>query len=332
MKKICFFLLGACIALGSCSTGDAAAAATMRGGSSQAPLYLNCRAVSDDEIEFEFSRSVKVKSLNLEPALSIASIEEGAIVRVRLGETAEPGMPVAADLLVEDDKKNTINVLVTFRTKNSRMPSLVINELRTENTKPKAEFIELKMMSDGNLGAARVFVASNDKSPMIYEFFPVEVRRGEYVVLHLRTVEEGCVDEYGDDLSQSGGTNALSTARDFWVGGNSKLLRKTDAIYILDQDDRVLDAVMISEKPDALWAREHFAEAADFLFNKGAWKSADGTICSPQRAVISAGTTNTRTICRDETAGNSNTAADWYITGTSGATPGAANSQKRYLN
>jgi hypothetical protein len=330
MKKICFFLLGACIAFGSCSTGDAASAAQMLGGSSQALLYLNCRAVSEDEIEFEFSQPVMVKSLNFEPAVEIASIQDGSTVRVRLEERTEPGILFTADLLAEDEKKNTINVLVSFRSRNNRIPSLVINELRTENSKPRAEFIELKMMSDGNLGAVRVFIASNSKEPMVYEFQPVNVRNGEYVVLHLRTTEEGCVDEYGSDLSASRGTNALATARDFWAPGNVKLLRKTDVVYLLDQDDKVLDAVMLSEKQDAWWDKDYFAEAADFLFNQGAWKTADGGICGPVDAVISTGTTNTRTICRDEKKANSNTAADWYITATSSATPGSINSEKRY--
>jgi len=330
MKKICFFLLGACIAFGSCSTGDAASAAQMLGGSSQALLYLNCRAVSENEIEFEFSQPVMVKSLNFEPAVEIASIQDGSTVRVRLEERTEPGILFTADLLAEDEKKNTINVLVSFRSRNNRIPQLVINELRTENSKPRAEFIELKMMSDGNLGAVRVFIASNNKEPMVYEFQPVNVKNGEYAVLHLRTTEEGCVDEYGSDLSASRGTNALATARDFWVPGNVKLLRKTDIVYLLDQDDRVLDAVMLSENQDAWWSKDYFAEAADFLYNQGAWKTADGRICGPADAVISTGTTNTRTICRDEKKVNSNTAADWYITATSSATPGSVNSEKRY--
>jgi len=330
MKKICFFLLGACIAFGSCSTGDAASAAQMLGGSSQALLYLNCRAVSEEEIEFEFSQPVMVKSLNFEPAVEIASIQDGSTVRVRLENKTEPGILFTADLLAEDEKKNTINVLISFRSRNNRIPPLVINELRTENSKPKAEFIEFKMMSDGNLGAVRVFIASNYKEPMVYEFQPVEVKNGEYVVLHLRTTEDGCVDEYGSDLSASRGTNALATARDFWVPGNVKLLRKTDAVYLLDQDDRVLDAVMLAENQDAWWDKDYFAEAADLLFNQGAWKTADGRICGPADSVISAGTTNTRTICRNEKTENSKTAADWYITATSSATPGSVNSEKRY--
>jgi len=337
MKKFYFILLGACIALGSCSTGDAASAAQMAGGSSHALLYLNCRAVSEDEIEFEFSRPVTVKSINIEPAVDVASIQNGSTVRVRLEKIPEPGKLLVTDLLAEDEKKNTINVLVSFRSRNNRMPSLVINELCTDNgttTNKKTEFIEFKMKSDGNLGAMRIVILGNSTASRqtIYEFLPCEVKRNEYVVLHLRTLEETCKNEYGSNLLESGGTDA-SNARDFWIPGNTKLIqRTTSAVYVLDQDDRVLDAVMICEKPDVSWSKDYFAQAAEFLFSQSAWKSADGGICRPADAVVSAGATNTRTICRNETKDNSRTAADWYITATSSATPGGENSDKRYSN
>jgi hypothetical protein len=326
-------LLGACIVLSSCSTGETASTAIsqMFGGSSQALLFLNCRAVAEDEVEFEFSQPVTVKSLNFEPALVVASVENDSTVRVKLDGDTAPGMLFTADLLAEDANRNTINVLVPFRSRNNRMPSLVINELRTEYSKPRGEFIELKMKSAGNLGAIRLFIVGNYKQPLVYEFLPVEVKDGEYVVLHLRTLEEGCKDEYGESLDESGGADSSDKARDLWIPDSTKLLHKTDAIYLLDQDDRVLDAVMMSETPDSLWNKDYFAEAADFLFQQGAWKSADGSICRPAEAVISNGTTATRTICRDETE-DANTAANWYITANSSATPGGKNNEKRYSN
>ena len=90
-------------------------------------------------------------------------------------------------------------------------------------------------------------------------------------------------------------------------------------------DDKVLDAVMISEFPDAAWGKDYFAEAAEFLFSRGAWKSKSGKVCSPAEAISSAATATTRSICRDETKENTGAAADWFLTNTSGATPGLPN-------
>jgi len=180
----------------------------------------------------------------------------------------------------------------------------------------------MRVVINGNTNAAK---------KTVYEFSPVEVKKDEYMTLHLRTYNSESRDEYGENLDESVGVNASPTARDFWMPGETKLLHKTAVIYVLDQDDKVIDAVMLSENPDTWWTKDYFAEAAEFLFNSGAWKSPAGGVCSPADAVASGKTTNTRTICRDETVENSGTAKDWYITDTSNATPGKPNSTKRYL-
>jgi len=335
--KILFLLLGAFILLGSCSTPESSSASQSLGGSSQALLYLNCRAVSQEEVEFEFSQPVTVKHLSFEPELSIASIEDGSTVKVRFEDIPDAGKMIITEILAEDERRNTINVIVSFRARNDRMPALVINEICTEYASAaagkKAEFIELKMKSDGNLGAMRLVIRGNTEAARetIFEFSPVNVKKDDYVVVHLRTYDENSKDEYENDLNASGGMNS-SGARDFWIPGASKLLHKTSFIYVLDQDDNVIDAVIISEKPDNWWTKDYFAQAAEFLFDSDSWKSPDGGICRPADAFISAGTTNTRTICRDEAAENINSPENWYITATSSATPGGVNNIKRYSN
>jgi hypothetical protein len=296
----------------------------------QAAVFLECRTVSENEIVFEFSQPVRIVHLHFDPEReieSIESIEEGGTVKVTLVEDLEPGLRLTADVSAEDEHGNTINEIIFFQVKNTRVPVLRINELRTEfaTASSKAEFIEFKMFSAGNLGALRVFAAGNSKKPLIYEFAAVEVEEGEYVVLHLRTLGNSGKDEYGD-LDESGGTDSSPTARDFWIPGSTELLRKTDAVYVLDQDDNVLDAVMITDKPDSPW-NKYLAEAAEFLFNKGAWGSHTGMVCTPADAVniTDIKSSVTKSISRDETAENTHTAADWYVTATSGATPGQPN-------
>jgi len=336
MKKY-FLLLGAIklclILLGSCSTPDTGTFSRILGGSSQALTFLGCKAVSEDELEFVFSRPVTIKHLSFSGDFKAASVENGSVVRVKLEENPFPGRQITADLLAEDEKKSSINVLVSLRTRNDRMPSLIINEICTEYSNPKTEFIEFKMKSSGNLGAMRVFITGNSNAAKetVYEFSPAEVKNGEYVVLHLRTIEDACRDENGSNLSESGGRNASATARDFWIPGNTKLIHKeASMVYVLDQDDNVLASVLISTNADSPWPKDYFKETADFLFAKNAWKSQNGETYIPADAAVSAGTTNTRTICRDETKENTNSKADWYITATSSATPGEKNNPKRY--
>jgi hypothetical protein len=312
----------------SCSTEEAAA--QILGSSSEAVVFLACKAVSGTEIDFEFSLPVKIVSLRFSPSIEVDSIDEGNIVKVNFTEGLGPGERLTADLLAEDEKGNTINVLVPIRTRNDRIPKLVINELRTEYSKPNSEFIEFKILKAGNMGAMRVIIAGNYKDPLVYEFSPVEVREGEYILLHLRTLEESSKDEYGTNLDESPGVEAVAGVRDLWVPGSAKLLHKTDAVYVLDQDDEVIDAVMMAESPDPWWNKDYLAEAADFLFKKGAWKSPDGKIAGPKDAVNTGKTTQTRTVCRDETVSDTNTLNDWYITVNSGRTPGKPNNPGRF--
>ncbi|MDR0876959.1 MAG: hypothetical protein LBN21_02815 [Treponema sp.] len=334
MKKITCIpvppLIALAVLLCGCSTGEAIG--QLLGQSSQAPVFMQCRAVSPTEISFQFSLPVTVVTINFDPAVPVESVDGGDLVTVKLAGGLGAGERITADILVEDENGNTLNVLVPLRTRNDRLPAFRINELRTEYSKPKAEFIEIKTLSAGNLGGLRLYIAGNVKQPLVYEFAPTEVRTGEYILIHLRTVEEGTVDETGSDLALSGGTDAVAGARDFWVHGTDKLLHKTDAVWFADQDDRIIDAVLLSETADPWWSKDQFIQAAELFCDQGAWVSSDGKIAGPADAVRSANikTAMTRSISRDETVPDTNTASDWYITATSGITPGKPNNPARF--
>jgi hypothetical protein len=317
----------------ACSCSTEQGLQKILGDSAEPPVFLGVRAVSSQEIRFDFSRPVMVSALSFDPPLEFQSISEGASVRVSLKEALQGGARIVADILVEDEGRNTLGVLVPFRAKNDRVPSLVITELRTEYANPKAEFVEIKTLTAGNLGAIRLFTGGTGMAEPVFEFPPAEAAAGEYLVLHLRTLDDAAVNETGPNLGLSPGTEALPNVRDFWVPGNAKRLRKTDAVLLMDQDDRILDGALLSENPDSNWAKEDLHRAAELLGDQGAWLRADKQarqIPEPRDAIPSKGATATRTICRDETAPDSNTAADWYITVTSQASPGKPNSSKRY--
>ncbi|GHT57344.1 hypothetical protein FACS1894109_09160 [Spirochaetia bacterium] len=326
LALVCFIGIGTFM---SCSTEDSIHA------DSEPPVFLECKAVSSRELTFTFSHAVKVVTLNFEPALEVESTGNGETVTVILKEALNEGDSITADLLVEDDAKHTLNVLVPFRARNDRIPKLLITELRTEYTKSKAtEFVEFKTLEAGNLGAIRLFIPGNTKNPLAFEFPTAEVVAGEYILVHLRTTDAdtGAANETGKDLGLSGGIDARDSARDFWVPGTDKLLHKTDIVYLTDQDDKILDAVMMSENADAAWSKEAFTTAAEFLHQQGAWVSAGGGVPGPKDAVITANikTSLTRSVSRDEAAADANNAANWYITATSNATPGEPNSTKRF--
>ena len=321
------FLLFPFIALLAFSCSTDRGIQQILGINAEAPVFLECRPVSSTEIVFRFSHPVRLVSLNMDPALKAAGVEEGNEVKISFDRPLEEGKRFTADILVEDTDRNSLNVIVPFRARNDRMPLLVFNELRFDNSSSnhKVEFVEFKALEDGNLGAMRLFVAHQSLTGPFYEFPPAEVKAGEYIVLHTRTVEEGCVDETGQDLGLSKGVEAEKTARDFWIPGNKKLLHNTNGLWLLDQDDRIIDALLLSEAPELAGVSaaltKTFYAAAEFLGKNNAW--------DPNDAVITRGTTNTRTLCRDETIPHERKAINWYITATSCATPGKINNTKR---
>jgi len=302
----------------SCSTE-----ATLMGASASPPVFLGCRTPAEEEVNFIFSRDVKVASMYFDPPMETEILGQGQTVIVRFDDSQLPGgSKVTADILVEDSRRNTLNVLVSFYTRNNRMPSLVINEIRTAYSRPRVEFIEIKALSAGNLGAMRLFAAYTGDEP-IYIFPPIEVKRGEYIVVHTRSIEPGLIDETGTNLNLSRGTDSSPNGRDLWMPGSTKL-HETNAIYIMDQDDKILDGVLIASA-NTRW-RDSITAAAEEMVSQGIWTGSE-----PGDAVNTDGNTATRTINRIENRANSHSTADWYITVTSGATPGRFNNPNRYI-
>jgi hypothetical protein len=317
MKKLVYLGL-LTVLFAACSTETALQ--RLLGTSAAAPVFYGCQVPEEGEVNFRFSSAVTVKSMYFDPPMEAELLGGGETVAIRFSSGLPGGSKISANLLVEDKDRNTLNVLVSFRTRNSRMPRLAINEIRTEYSKPRAEFVELRVLSAGNLGALRLF-AAYDKEEPIYEFPPVEVKTGEYIVVHTRSIEEGLADETGTNTNASKGTDS-SAARDFWIPGALKL-HNTNAVYLMDQDNRIIDGVLLSNSKTK-WKDPVSAAAAE-MARQEAWNGSD-----PAAAFVTDGTTATRTICR-ASGPDTNSAKDWYITVSSGATPGKANNPGRYV-
>jgi hypothetical protein len=181
-----------------------------------------------------------------------------------------------------------------------------------------------------------MFIAGNSLDTPFFEFPPASVNAGEYVVVHLRTLDPALVSETGGDpaaIPYTKENEAQPDARDFWIPESKKhLSRKTGAVFFTDQDGRIIDAIIFCESAASPeWQDEKTAQAAELLGKAGAWTAADGGIPGPADAVSSKGATVTRSICRNEAAADSDNAADWYIAATSCATPGKPNNAKRYV-
>ncbi|WP_461255941.1 hypothetical protein [Treponema sp. R80B11-R83G3] len=285
---------------------------------------------SKKEIRFNFTTTVKNVFCTFTPHQEIERVQDGKPVKVFLKENLELQTEFLIELNVKDNLDNSLSVEVPLFV-NDWIPKIEINELRTEYSKSasRAEYIEFKVKSAGNLDGLKLYIMWDAKKPYFYDFPAIDVKSGEYVTLHLRTLEDDCVNELGEDLSESAGTDSNPTARDLWVYGTEKLLHKTDIVYLQDANGEILDAVILNETPDETWSknRAHFAGIIEDLYNKGAWKSADGQLPSPFDAVDTSTikSSATKSVSRYEGKENTHTANDWYVTDTGKASPGLPN-------
>jgi hypothetical protein len=193
----------------------------------------------------------------------------------------------------------------------------VINEIRTEYSKPKVEFIELKVLSEGNLGGMEIVVAS-DGQENNYVFPAVEVKPNELVVLHFRKIEDGCIDEIENDKELSTATESSSSV-DLWIENTSARIAKSDVILLKNKrQGEVVDSVLYMESSASSWKTPFLSECAQLALSSETW------IGNP---VISDGVTATRTLSRVNL--NKDSSA-WIVTATSKASPGIENSSQAY--
>lgn len=294
------------------------------------PILKKVLSLDSRQLAIIFSKMVKVRSVNIDEDLGEIDTTEyedcGQLLSFE--QEMEAGELYIIELEVEDEHGNSLTAIVPVRGKNDRMPTLLINEIRTDASKPKYEYIEFKTFSAGNLGGIAVFNDTGGLEVPLFIFPPCEVEAGEYIVLHLRTIDEGWVQETKSILESQGG-ESLDWARDFWIEGSVKRTRKNDFIILMDQDEQILDAIVMADYDASEWKNKKIKEATLIMAEQGAWLAVDGPI-GPSDAVFTSASTATRTVNRCEDEEDSNSAENWYICKSSGASPGKPNTTVRY--
>jgi hypothetical protein len=208
---------------------------------------------------------------------------------------------------------------------------LQINELRPEiaYVGDSTEYIEFKVIKGGGMEGLYLSIMINAQETFVYIFPPIDVETGEYITLHLRELDKyKCFDELREDeLSLSGGVDSCPTARDLWVTGNNKLLNKTGIVYLQDEYGRIMDAIVMIEKPGTAWNsnQAHFAGIMERFFKCGMWQAANGNKPTPLDAVDTSaiGKNYYKSVSRYEGRENTHSAKDWFVAGY--ITPGKAN-------
>ncbi len=240
----------------------------------------------------EVSESVDENAYELSPSLYSASGSKNAVpvsvelqdngkkVVCNLSESTQIGKKYILFGEVEDKNGNSLTFTAPVTGFNSHAATLVLSEIQDKSTvKGGAEFIELYVLEPGNVSGI-VLSSANDGENYDFPLPALEVFAGEIITVHLRTAGDGCVSEYGSDLTLSTAPGS-SAARDIWSENSESRLGTSQDVILLKNGNTgtVLDAFLYTRAAKTEWIKPAVADAALEANKSGAWPSGAG-VCS----------------------------------------------------
>lgn len=239
-----------------------------------------------------------------EVSASDSADPEKAYYRLIFPEPARIGSEYLLRGAVKDAGKNTLEFSLAFIGYNERVSAAVFSEagpvhsLSSKNPeKAKAEFIELYILEDGNIGGM-VIQSAHDGELADFVLPAAEVKAGDYLTVHLRVLGEKAVSETGTDLALSATVYSWPESRDIWneKADNTKTRLGADDVLLLRerQGGKLIDALLYSPSDKSAWSKDLMNAYAREAFESGIWLG--GTL--PSCALRSDGVTAVRTLSR----------------------------------
>ena len=265
------------------------------GGDYVSPVLEDVSVIDERRVNLTFSEKVKLRSFvvseqldeisdssehsqtaELSPALKAASgaygkvesectvSEDGCTITCCAADSYEVGKSYEIFGTVEDKAGNSLTYCVPFSGFNSRVPKLIMTEVQIKYAKGsdkgktiyRGEFVELLALSDGNLAGLELEGGADGEAKK-YVFPAVEVTKGEVLLLHLRTVGDGCFNETDDNLNAATAPHSAKQIRDLWSENTGARFNDDSDILILKDSisGTLLDAFMYATEDAAEWKK-----------------------------------------------------------------------------
>lgn len=322
------------------------------------PEITEFRVLSEHSAQILFSKEAQLSGAELfskagNTFLASADVsypeEKKALLTFPL--QTETGAEYVIEGTASDSAGNSLTFSIPFRGFNKNPARLIITEVRnaygtrTINKQKvhRSEFVELYVLRSGNLSGIEVLSASDGEKKK-YSLPAAEVKKGEYITVHMRTIQaegidgEGMISELEDSLALSTHEDSCDTARDFWSENTGAVFADSDIVFLKNTaDDTVIDAVLFAKSDCAEW-NSSVRTVAQLIAESGIWQN--GT--EPQNAVCSDSITSgaaTRSISRtnlreaadayEKNQAVPNSKEKWIVAKT--ATPGYENSSEQYI-
>ena len=236
-------------------------------------------------------------------ACNVTKDESGCLVKVSFEEEMEIGQAYEFYAEVRDFTGNSLTLALPFAGFNSRVPELMITEVQTETASQRSsekkdgtyrnEYVELLVLKEGNLAGLELCSAYDGEAKK-YSFPPIDVKKGEIFVVHMRNHGNGCISESDDDLSLAWAPYTNPEIRDLWTDIETTTLgNKTDIIIIRNRaDKRLLDAFMFRAGNIEEWTKT-MLEYSCLIDESGIYESGD-----IENAFVTDGLTGVKTLSR----------------------------------
>lgn len=302
------------------------------------PVFVQTRVTDRAAIVLLFDEPVELLDFagHTELQLTQKATTFARELTLRFSKQLDAGNRYWVSVTVADEHGNRSTVHTPFYGLNERIPQILINEFVCEGSSRNPDWVELVVLSAGNLGG----VTLTEGSPSFWEsrkILPaVEVDTGDYVLVHFKpqAIPQE-IDETVDKTASRGRNHSLD-AWDFWVTGGDGIPNTTGALTLsASPEGKVLDAVLYSNrKYEAAHQRRGFGTQRQLaMFEEiselGAWV-AQGEFVIPEDGIDPTDSTATRSLSRSADHGDSDSARDWHVVPTRGATPGAVNTDSVY--
>lgn len=340
------------------------------------PKIISCDVLDEHTVCVTFSKQVSVPSATIirEPSqeslpqeLSVESQdfqekqEGNAQVYFVMNDEMEVGKSYQLDGCVKDRNGNALSFSLGFAGFNARVPRLILNEVRnaygrskvSDNFHRKTEFVELLALSDGNLFGVQI-ESANDGVKTRYTFPAVEVKKGDYVTVHMRQIPqqdlipgEVMADELSSDLTLSVSLDSCSSARDLWSPNTGAVFAPSDIIIVRSSPTGPVQDALHFSLPDKD-LETLYPDFYALTVENGIWEgpALDSTNVTSSAISRTMSRQNSSTLLRQYSDGDfistegaiSNSASQWIVTAEKtvnkikypGATPGYANSVNSY--
>ena len=298
------------------------------------PVFNGITVTSATTVVARFDEPVTMapEAVTVEPDLAVTEVGSGEEVVITVATPLAAGRSYTLHTTARDERGNSTTFVARFWGFNPRPPGLVINEFTTQGSKKRPDAIELYVTRDGNLGGVTVYDGSADSYRDHVVLPAIEVAAGDYVVIH--ATAHGLGEDEHADPDQSDHELALPAVWDFWMQEGTGLSGKNGVLTVhVAPGGALLDGVLYSNRTsDSDERYRGFGSKAtmlraDRLAELGGWEFA-GERIAPEDAISSAATTSTRSLNRDSTATDTDSAADWHTVPTRGASFGTVNSDE----